>query len=106
MSIDKTFVTAVIHVIEEYEALLPSLPRFTAEWYNDIKMYCIMELRVFYNRLPPDCDEFINTPPGETVSNMIWQYNFDEDFNNPIQHSLVDLANQRDMSVVIQNPPK
>lgn len=106
MSIDRTFITAVFNVIEEYETLLPSLPPFTREWYNDIKMYCLMELRVFFNRLPPDCNGCRNTPPGETVSNMIWQYNSDEDFNNPIQHRLVDLANRRDMTVVIQNPPK
>ena len=99
MSIDKTFVTSVFHVIEEYESLLPSLPTFTREWYNDIKMYCIMELRVFYNHLPSDCHDCLNTPPGEMVSNMIWQYNSDEEFNNPIQHSLVDLAIQRDMAI-------
>lgn len=101
MSIDKTFVTAVLKVIEEYEALLPSLPPFVAEWYNEIKTYCLIELRVYYNHLPPGCDEYKNTLPGEMVSIMIWQYNFDEDFNNPIQHILVDLAKQRDM--VIQN---
>lgn len=102
MSIDKTFIENVFKVIEEHEALLPSLPPYTMEWYSDIKTYCLMELRVYFNQLPPDCNDYLNTFPGEMVSDMIWQYNFDEDFNNPIQHTLVDLANQRDM--VIQNP--
>ena len=102
MSIDKTFIENVFKTLEEYEALIPSLPRFTKEWYNDMKAYCLMELRVYYNHLPSECNDYLNTLPGEMVSNMIWQFNFDEDFNNPIQQTLVDLANQRDM--VIQNP--
>lgn len=97
---DMLFIKEVLQIIEEYTPRLHYYTEFVREWYNEIRVYCEMTVRLNQN-ITTD-DDYSNTPYGEMVSLMIWQYRFDEEFDGlPLTIRLCELADQRD--TVIRN---
>lgn len=93
------FIKEVLQTLEEFTPRLNYYTEFVREWYNEIRAYCEMTIRLNQNTI---IDEYMNTPFGEMVSLMIWQYRFDEEFEGlPLTIKLCELADQRDS--VIQN---
>ena len=94
------FIKEVLQIIEEYTPRLRYYTDFVRDWYNEIRVYCEMMVRLNQN-ITID-DEYSNTLYGERVSLMIWQYRFDAEFTGlPLTIRLCELADQRDS--VIQN---
>ena len=97
---DMMFLKEVLQTIEEFYQSLEHCSEFVRNWYHEIRSYCEMTLRLNENAVFDD--EYLNTPCGEIVSAMIWQYRFDEEFEGlPLATRLCELADQRDS--VIQN---
>ena len=96
---DMMFIKEVLQTIEEFTPSLQHCVEFVREWYNEIRAYCEMVMDRFNQNI---FDEYMNTPFGEMVSSMIWQYRFDEEFESlSLTIKLCELADQRDS--VIQN---
>lgn len=93
------FMKEVLQTIEEFTPSLQHYTEFVRDWYNEIRSYCEMTLRLNQNAV---IDDYMDTPCGDMVSSMIWQYRFDPEFTGlPITNRLCELADQRDS--VIQN---
>ena len=91
---DMIFIKEVLQTIEEFTPSLRYYTEFVREWYNEIRAYCEMIVRLNQNTT---IDDYMNTPFGEMVSLMIWQYRFDEEFEGlPITIKLCELTDQRD----------
>lgn len=96
---DFMFMKEVLQTIEEFTPSLQHYTEFVRDWYNEIRSYCEMTLRLNQNAV---IDDYMDTPCGDMVSSMIWQYRFDPEFTGlPITNRLCELADQRDS--VIQN---
>lgn len=96
---DMMFVKEVLQTIEEFTPRLCYYSEFVRDWYNEIRVYCEKMVRLNQNAT---FVEYMDTLFGETVSSMIWQYRFDEEFEElPINIKLCELADQRDS--VIRN---
>jgi hypothetical protein len=100
---DMMFLKEVLQTIEEFTPSLQHYTEFVRDWYNEIRSYCEMTLRLNHDEV---MDDYLNTPYGEMVSSMIYQYRFDREFTGlPITNRLCELADQRDSVIhsVIQN---
>ena len=96
MNFDQIFLGDVLQTIKKY--------------YNSIKS---IEMRMWIDEIEESCKNFIsdlskyngfyeNTYGGEVVSDMIWQYHCDENFqNSKLMRELCMLAEHRDE--IIQN---
>lgn len=107
MSYDQSFLYNVLQVFEDYKEAEEVLPDFVKEWYRKIASYCRTELDVFFRPLSDqelNENEFYDTLPGDMVSCMIWQYRFDQLFQNDITNKLGELCDQRED--VMRNHPR
>lgn len=98
---DKDFTQNIIQTINEHIHELDHCPDHVKDWFNEIKHYCELSLDLFFNDIPQDTPFYANTPVGETLSAMTFQYRFDDDFNIPLTRILFDIGLERD--VIIQN---
>ena len=94
MSYDGRFLNNVLHLIEEYNSEIDNYSEFVKNWIEMIRGYCILMQNLHTNETN---NIYENTDEGETLSNMIGQYRYDQEFaTNLLMMRLCELADQRD----------
>ena len=93
---DEKFLNHIITTIGNNAVELEMAEPFVKQWYEDILLYCKSEIKLYYSKLPSDFYYYTSTPPAEQVTDMIWQYHEDEDFNFlDLTKELITLVNKR-----------
>lgn len=102
---DFLFVKEVLHTIEEFLQHINQFNDFARSWIQEIYNFCQLssDQNVFYEIEGRNLSYYANTSSGEILSYMIYQYRFDEDFNEAknVMERLYNLADQRD--IIIRN---